>query len=104
MKAKIDDSIIDKQGRTALLYAADAGRLEVIEKLVLNGNDVNKGDNELDRPIHLVAHKNHSEVCQFLIKSKSDIDAQNMVNIFFLFNSKNSKVCYMLRLFKIFYI
>merc|ERR1712087_217922 len=65
-------------GKTALLLAAENGRLAVIRTLLRNGADVSaKATGDGSDALMLCVNRNHIECVQFLVEQQSDINHQN---------------------------
>jgi len=65
-------------GKTALLFAAENGRLAVLRTLVRNGADVSaKATGDGSDALMLCVNRNHIECVQFLVEQQSDINHQN---------------------------
>ena len=58
-------------GNTLLLIAAQNGRDEIIEDLLLGGANVNKGNNHKNAAIHLAAQNGWTKVMEILLKAKN---------------------------------
>ncbi len=67
----------DAAGQTALMYAAQTGRIEVIEYLLSKGADINaqSGVFGLGTPLIYAASGNRLEAIELLIDRGADIDA-----------------------------
>ncbi len=67
----------DAAGQTALMYAADAGQMEVVRYLVANGADVNAESDGLGRGTALIyaAASNRIDVVKYLLEHGADVDA-----------------------------
>ena len=57
-------------GNSVLHIAAQNGRAGIIEDLILNGADVNKGNNHKNTAIHLAAQNGFTEVAGHLLRAK----------------------------------
>jgi len=64
-------------GYTALLWAANAGHLEVVRQLVFEKADVSAAADNGDTALHLASARNHHKIAQFLVQSGADISAEN---------------------------
>lgn len=70
--------IRDSGGRTALMLAAESGRMEVVEYLVSKGADVNAESKLfLWTPLFYAASFNRVEVMEFLIANGANVDARD---------------------------
>lgn len=71
---KIDKK--DIAGQTPLMYAAEAGGIEMVKYLVENGADVNAASGNKGRgtPLIYAAAANQIEVVKFLLDNKADIN------------------------------
>ena len=72
-----DVNSTDFIGQTALMYAAEQGRIEVVEYLVENGADVNAKSSAKGRGTALIyaASVNRVVVMEYLLKHGADINA-----------------------------
>ena len=73
--AKIDAP--DREGRTALSYAAARGSLAVVEYLIEQGANVNAVDSEGYSPLHDAVGSGNFEVVKKLVDKGADVNAQN---------------------------
>ena len=68
----------DIAGQTALMYAAETGRMQVLEYLVSKGADVNaKSGNLHNTSLMYAAAANRLEAIEFLIARGANVDAVN---------------------------
>ena len=67
----------DAAGQTALMYAAETGRMEIVKYLVSKGADVNAKSRGFGRGTALIyaAASNRTEVMKYLLAQGADIDA-----------------------------
>ena len=66
-------------GNSLLLIAAQNGRDEIIEDLLLGGADVNFGNNHKNTAIHLAAQNGWTKVMEWLLKAKKiDVNAKDL--------------------------
>ena len=66
----------DASGQTALMYAAESGRMEVVEYLVSKGADVNAESKlTLITPLFYATSFNRLDVMEFLIANGAKVDA-----------------------------
>jgi ankyrin repeat protein len=64
-------------GYTALLWAANAGHLEVVRQLVFEKADVNAAADNGDTALHLCASRDHKQIAKFLVQSGAASGAEN---------------------------
>ena len=70
--------VSDWGGFTALLNATLYNRTDVIERLVLEGADVNRQDRyNKDTPLHFAAQYNKTESVRLLLDNGADINLKN---------------------------
>ncbi|KAF8820775.1 acyl-coa-binding protein [Cardiosporidium cionae] len=77
----VDNSIIqkkDKNGLTALHYAADRGFLEMVIFLLENGAGINEQDENSETPLHLAVIAERVNVAEELIKRGADLSIRNV--------------------------
>ena len=66
-------------GNSLLLIAAQNGRDEIIEDLLLGGADVNFGNNHKNTAIHLAAQNGWTKVMEWLLKAKNiNVNAKDL--------------------------
>jgi ankyrin repeat protein len=66
-------------GNSVLHIAAQNGRDGVIKSLILNGADVNQGNNHKNVPLHLAAQNGFHKVAEVLLLAKKiDVDAKDL--------------------------
>ena len=73
----------DSTGNTAeltLIEAAEAGELEVVEKLLGSGVNVNEQSDDQSTALHLAAQEGHVEVARRLIEAGADINAKDDID------------------------
>ena len=63
-------------GKTALLYAAESGRSDVVEFLLKEGAGINQVEPEWT-PLHLAASSSSAEVVRLFLNSGGEVNAQN---------------------------
>jgi ankyrin repeat protein len=66
----------DKNGRTALHWAANEGHKAVAEMLLANEADVNAKDDHSQTPLHHAAANGHRDVAELLLANKADVNAK----------------------------
>ena len=62
----------DKDGDTALIYAAEFNRLEIAKLLIAHGADVNKKNHYQRTALHKAADQGHLKMVQFLVEHGAD--------------------------------
>ncbi|MCX5922568.1 MAG: ankyrin repeat domain-containing protein [Candidatus Dependentiae bacterium] len=67
----------DKQGHTALAFAALLGNKEIVDALIKAGANVNAQNNAGDSVIILAAQQDHRDVVDALVKAGVDSNAKN---------------------------
>jgi len=73
---RIADTVIDTNDSEALLIMASAnGRLQLVQKLLSHGADVNAARNDGITPLYIAAERGHLDVVQFLIANGADVNA-----------------------------
>jgi len=70
-------NVKDKDGRTPLHVAAQAGHKPVVELLVARGADLNARDEDSRTPLHLAAAEGHKDVVEFLLDKGADVDVKD---------------------------
>ena len=66
-------------GNSLLLIAAQNGRDEIVEDLLLGGADVNFGNNHKNTAIHLAAQNGWTKVMEWLLKAKNiNVNAKDL--------------------------
>ena len=53
------------------------GHLEIVQRLVTNGADINAKDNRGNAPLHIATRNRHLEIVQCLVMNGADINAEN---------------------------
>lgn len=71
----IDINAADKSGRTALHNACCKGLLNVAERLIQKGAQIDACDNESATPLHLAVQKHHPAVVKLLITKNANPNA-----------------------------
>ncbi|WP_241653864.1 ankyrin repeat domain-containing protein [Wolbachia endosymbiont of Nilaparvata lugens] len=61
----------------SLHEAAITGHLNVVEKLIEKGADINARNNNDDTPLHEAARNNNSEVAEFFMSKHADVNTKN---------------------------
>lgn len=69
---------LDREGRTALFYAAQEGAADIATELIEQGANVNAQDKDLETPLHFAARAHQSEVAELLLKSGARVDSQDV--------------------------
>ncbi|HLP34654.1 MAG TPA: ankyrin repeat domain-containing protein [Amoebophilaceae bacterium] len=67
----------DNTGRTLLHWAVINGQLEIVERLITNGVDINVRDGSGQTPLHLAVINRHFEIVQWLIEKGADVNSQD---------------------------
>ena len=65
---------MEKDGKTALGYAAEKGHLHIVEVLLEKGADFNMKDRKGRNPLHLAAIEGHEKVVSFLLGKGAEIN------------------------------
>jgi ankyrin repeat protein len=68
---------LDREGRSALHYAARDGDLAAVEKLVAAGGDVNLQDKRGWAPLHFAAQACSEDVTGYLLAHGASVDLQD---------------------------
>jgi ankyrin repeat protein len=68
----------DKDGMTALYWAAQFGFTPVVEALIAKGADFNKGDNGITPPLFVACQANHVATVKTLLESGANASAQDL--------------------------
>ena len=76
LKATNDLEEVSFSGKTALLYAAEAGRSDVVEFLLKEGADVNHVEPDWT-PLQLVTMGHSAEIANLFLESGADVNGQN---------------------------
>ena len=71
---------VDNKAELSLIEAAEEGELEVVEKLLSSGVDVNEKANDQSTALHLAAQEGHVEVARRLIEAGADISARDDID------------------------
>ena len=74
---KYKKDLKDHQGRTPLSWAAQEGRLSIVELLIQGGADLDGTDSRGNTPLHRAAENGHEAVARLLIDKGADVKAQN---------------------------
>lgn len=72
---EVDINAVDKDGGTALMWAAIEGHTETAKLLIEKGADINTGDNSGCTPLRYAAANNRIETAKLLIEKGADINA-----------------------------
>lgn len=67
----------DNQGRTALMAAAENGRLEIVKLLISKNPQVNTKDKEGKTALILALQNGHLDVIEALVKGGADVDTKD---------------------------
>ena len=70
-------SSTDQYGWTALLWAADKGRKEVVELLLAQNADVNARDTAGETPLQIAVLNDQMEVAELLLAAKVNVNARD---------------------------
>ncbi|MCP3926074.1 MAG: ankyrin repeat domain-containing protein [Desulfobacterales bacterium] len=65
----------DKNGQTALWWVANRGHIELAQKLISLGADINKPDSHGSTPVKAAASSGHIEVLKLFVENGGDINA-----------------------------
>jgi ankyrin repeat protein len=68
-------NVPDREGRTALFYAAQDGELEIVAELISSGANVNAQDRTLKTPLHFAAGNYQRDVAELLLRSRAHVNA-----------------------------
>lgn len=71
---------IDKEGWTALHYAASKGHLDIVKFLIANDADVDADSPTNATPLMMAARYGHIHVVKFLLDQGADLSAKNTQN------------------------
>ena len=74
--ANIDE--LDREGRTALFYAARDGNIVMVSALLGRGSDPNACDRNFETPLHFAAREYRPEVAKLLLRAGARIGAQDV--------------------------
>lgn len=70
LAGKVDINVRGAKGRTALMWAADTGKLDVVKYLVKKGvADINAKDDRSMTALMLAAYHGYTEVVKFLVET-----------------------------------
>ncbi|CAJ1345833.1 unnamed protein product [Effrenium voratum] len=75
------DAEVDRNGLTALHYAAGRGDLQICRLLLELGAGVDTRNKDLRTPLMWAARNGHVEACEELVRRKADIHAANKLGI-----------------------
>jgi ankyrin repeat protein len=67
----------DKMGRTALHWAIDYNRCDIMSVLVEHGANINATTKDKMNPLHLAAQNNRKEMAEFLLSKGADHTARS---------------------------
>jgi ankyrin repeat protein len=73
-----DIDALDREGRTALFYAAKDGDSEIVAELLKHGSNVNVQDKNGETPLHFAAREYRPEAAELLIKAGAAVSAQDI--------------------------
>jgi ankyrin repeat protein len=73
---KYKKDLRDHQGRTPLSWAAQEGRLSIVELLIQGGADLDEIDGRGYTPLHRALENGHEAVARFLIDKGADVKAR----------------------------
>jgi ankyrin repeat protein len=65
----------ERKQTTAVMFAAERGRLDIVELLVANGADINYANRNGLTALHAASYGNHLDVVKFLLEKGADINA-----------------------------
>ncbi|XP_030843540.1 ankyrin repeat domain-containing protein 29-like [Strongylocentrotus purpuratus] len=71
----------DKDGRTALLIAAQDGHLDVSKYPTSQGAEVNWGDKDGRTAVHIAANKGHLDITEYLLSQGSEFEGDELMYI-----------------------
>lgn len=72
-----DDEEEDIRGMTALMFAAQSGSVECVQRLVHAGANANAIEEDWWSPLHFAAKEGHLEVCKVLVQAGANPSALN---------------------------
>jgi ankyrin repeat protein len=72
-----DVDALDREGRTALFYAAMDSDSAIATELIRHGANVNVRDKSLKTPLHFAARAYQPKVAELLLKNGAEVDAQD---------------------------
>ncbi|KAK4163034.1 hypothetical protein QBC43DRAFT_69902 [Cladorrhinum sp. PSN259] len=67
----------DYQGRTPLSWAAQEGRLSMVELLIQGGSDVNGLDSRVHTPLYRAIENGHEAIARLLVNNGANINARD---------------------------
>ena len=67
-------------GENQLIAAARLGKIDVVERLLANGDNVNAKDNDHRTPLHNAASNGDKDMVKLLLANKADVNARNKFN------------------------
>lgn len=67
----------EKKGSTAVMFAAERGFAEIVERLVAKGADINLRNKYGFTALHAAASNNHAAVVKFLLEKGAQVDPQD---------------------------
>jgi ankyrin repeat protein len=73
-----DVDALDREGRTALFYAAKDGDSEIVSELINHGSNVNIQDKNLETPLHFAAREYQPQTAELLITRGASVSAQDI--------------------------
>ena len=77
----VDDASLspdsDSDAVVELIYAASAGELQAIQRLVARGAELHRGDYDLRTPLHLAAAEGHEHIVQFFVEQGVELSPRD---------------------------
>ncbi len=70
-------NVTDHDGETALMEAADKGRVEAVKLLLKHGANVNAADHDGETALMMAADEGRTEVVRVLIAAGANLDARD---------------------------
>ena len=67
---------VDRFGRTPLWWAARHGRLDEVQRLLMDGGDPNQADMDGEGPLHAAARWGHVDVVELLFQHGADVGSR----------------------------
>lgn len=72
-----DVNVVNQMGQTAMHWAVERGRVEVLRSLIKRGARVDAKDGSGRTPLHQAAEHGHAELASILLDSGADVAAQD---------------------------